>query len=75
MPPTDPIPVEEQGKILESLNAMQAELTELKEAIYQLIPAKSHISIVEKARLIREAHLSGSPSAIRKANKAINRKR
>lgn len=74
MPSPDPIPAKEQADIITSLSALQAEVAELKKAIFLLIPAQSQISIVEKARIIREAHLSGSRSAILKANKAINRR-
>ncbi len=74
MPAPDPIQTSEQEDILASLNALHAEVAELKEVILLLVPCTSQISVIEKAHMIREAHASGNRSAIIKAHKAINGK-
>ena len=58
--------------VARELQGLRGEVAELKTLILKLVSPATHISVAEKARLIVEAHASGDPSQIRKANKRIN---
>lgn len=54
------------------VQAMQAEIKELREQLRVVPPASSMLSIHERAKMIREAHASGDRARIRRMSQQLN---
>lgn len=64
--------MEDQVAVASELKLLRQEIADLRKEIGEVLTPNQTLSVIEKARILREAHASGDRRKIREANRRIN---